>query len=1239
MEENKKNIKYIIKSKVEAIKEYFYKLLGKDTTPIKAVNRDIPYMNKPISEENADEIGMEVYVDHLESAIEKGADMIAVVSGFGTGKSSLIELLKKRYHGWSEKQGKRCERIYCQINLWSQLENQGANEEEKQNQTLELHRTFLYQLISTIYPAKSSYFSRRTGRNFGMFKISAESPLWTFVITVTFVVFVGIAILQYFKDSLVTSGVFSEKTLSGCILLGYLICAAVVVLLVLRTEIMFSSGNSEGNRQVEENELIDLYRKYILQPKRWYSKLRIGPVETKHIVVVIEDLDRTQGGDSVYKFLKELRKYYVPNDQVEKHFWNQVTFIVNIMPEDKLREQCDSKYQNSDYVYDKVFDYTLNLNRIHFDNFDAVLESLIMEKRVELEKIGLKVYDSNNAHQIKGMQWIIYGKQLSLRQVKERLNESIVLFESIKEKFGDDKPEFEKCAAVACLRSAFSSCFYALSDSALEEMITWYAQKQPSEDEFVEEYGSKPGEMQETPQTSQMTQTQENSPEFYKTLYALIESHIIDENYRTYFFNYPKNSLLYNVKQTRVRNLIVYNEMLKEEMKTEVAQVAFETPEVIEDAFKKSIDLVKKLPTCVIYSPDLWHIASKKFSFHLTSLVVSYFANIKEVSPEHYTMLDDVVYRENSAKLLCQAILNNELTVIFALRTHILNKHIDVLPNYVDLFSLSSAPIDIEDLKKMKNISLKYVLQMTEGIVKELDDEVIDEICRRVLVEEDENILQKAAQFYIELSDVFEIVDVIDEVEQYMLKVQRLVPNLEEKIYAAVENEILDADRYFRLINKMPIEEIQENQIKRIISLNKPGSITEEICVRLAEEGYTSAYLLNMIDIYPNKISLSWDKVKDVFLSYGNRIWQEHSQLFHRIRLWACEKFKDEMVDLKEYFKAPYPLVRGAELRYMTLPDTVLHLYDASRAEEDAGDAFVEFCNRQFRKSDIAFAMFRFIANMEDEMIPVVFYKMNMQKVRFSMMSAKRKLQVVEDMRLPLGFNDSSEIVRFMDYTECLIPELEKEIASDLKERGNDILCKAYITAIQKYGKITKETIRNLRSMPKIYIYGDMLNQEMYKRKHYISYVCSKNLEEKKFTIEYEKLDTLWNVYVQIFKNTNAYEYTRARMCENKEFLKLIQNRKAYQELPEDSRMAMASILQDEDTLTDVLGYSDEFVIEYFSKIEGFSSKSASETFINIMEKHQKYAQNKTIYDNVYPKLGNANLKSKYTRLFKRANG
>ena len=1219
MEQLKKRVKAFIASII-------YKIMRKDDTEIVALNRQVPYMNKPISEFTEDEIGMSVYVDYLESAIEKGADMIAVVSGFGTGKSSLIELLKGKYHGWSLWQDRRCERVYCQVNLWSQLESQQA-------QTLELHRSFLYQLIGTVYPRKSSYFSRRTGRNFGMFKISAESPFWHVVINFTVVLFAIASVIYYFADSIVASGLIGEKALNAGIIVGYLICAIVAILLIVRTEILFSSGGSEGKRQIEENELIDLYREHVLRPTDVWRRIGMWFGIRKHIIVVIEDMDRTQDGSSVYEFLKELRKYYVPNDLAEKNFVNRVTFVVNIMPEDKLREQCKQEELDDNYVYDKLFDYTLNLNRINIDNFDAILEALILEKRQELQNIGIHVYDEDNVHKIPGMQWIIYGKELSLRQVKERLNDSIVVFDSISEKFGKDSPEFSKCAAVAYLRSAFSKLFYSISDEQLEEMLNWYAKIQPTEDAFVKKYAACPVDEE----GKFLSQLDENEEPFYKTLYRMMDSHLIDENYRTYFFNYPKSSHLYNVQQTRVRNLIVYNEKLTEEIKSDISQVIETRKDVVVSAMEKATELVGQLPNCVIYSPELWKVASEQFPLYLPALIAKNFSNLNELLPEHYTMLESAVTMEGCSSILCDAILNNDFKIVSAIRTYLLDKHVDRIPAYTSLFNVPFLPITNDELIKMKGVSLEHILQMTEGVVGELKDAAIDTICKRVL-DADKKAQMDAEMFYVELAKSFGIATVLEQVKEYLQTRRIMHPDLEDMIYENVTNGVFSKDEYLELMNHMEIDSLETRQLDRITALNKPGMLSEVLCNKLREEGYAKTYLLNMIATYSNKITLSKPEYFHTMEIHGEDIWDEFPKLFEKIRAWGCEKYKDDMSGLQEYFMAPYPILTIEESRNIELPDTMFQLYDASRAGEDEGDAFVDFSNRQFRKSNVAFAILQFIATMDDDMIPIVFYKLDMRKVRFAIMSSAKKLKVVNDMRYALNLGKSKEIVRFMDFTECLIPELETEILPDIKTTGNGELCKAYIKAIQKSGKLTKLTARYLRAMPMIYIYGDMINEEMYKKKYYSYYVASKCLEDAAFHIEYEKLDVLWSVYMDIFGSTKGYVEIRAYMSRSKEFLKLIQNRNAYIDLPEESRMALATIPQDENTLQDVLGYSDEFVVEYFSKIDSFSSKAAAEKFVEIMEKYQKYAQKKQIYDNAYPKLENAQLKSKYTRLYHRAN-
>ena len=57
-------------------------------------NKSLIYLNTPITSCSEDVIGFSTHVEKLATAIEGGAQMIALTSPFGAGKSSIIELLQ-----------------------------------------------------------------------------------------------------------------------------------------------------------------------------------------------------------------------------------------------------------------------------------------------------------------------------------------------------------------------------------------------------------------------------------------------------------------------------------------------------------------------------------------------------------------------------------------------------------------------------------------------------------------------------------------------------------------------------------------------------------------------------------------------------------------------------------------------------------------------------------------------------------------------------------------------------------------------------------------------------------------------------------------------------------------------------------------------------------------------------------------------------------------------------------------
>lgn len=1218
------------------VKGAIRKWRGSESCLLDTLERDMPYINRPISDAGADEIGMAVYVDYLESAIEQQAPMIAVVSRFGTGKSSLIELLKKKYHGWEKNKNGEYERVYCQVNLWSQLEagrskrqndaGEQIGSEWKENNTLELHRMFLYQLVAALSPKKSSYFSRRTGRNFGMFRICTESPAWDAVVNITVAFFALVALAHNFSEKIIESGLLEETILGRIVIVGYAVCAIVAVLIILKTEIIFSSKSSEGNRQIEENELINLYREHVLQQKNILRNLWTKVVGRKHLVVIIEDLDRTEDGESVYHFLKELRKYYVPDEQLEHIFINRVTFVVNIMPEDLLQKKCS---KTSEYVYDKLFDYELHLNRINIDNFDSVLEALIKEKQGELVQLGIQVQEKDNVNNISGMKWIIHGKNLTLRQVKERLNDAILLYESLLKKFDSKYADFEKCAVVAYLRSAFSDEFYQLPDRKLAEMIEWYAGEDgnysPAEEQqkFIEKFES--GE-------------ETWSREFISTIYQLIRSHRIDGNFRTYFFNYPKGSHLLTIQEMNVQNLIVYNEELTPELEKQMMDVWMERPEVIEGALEMRVELMNMLPHAVVRSRVLWTVSKQLHPIMLEEMLGAYVYDTDEWDEISCGVVDAVMGFEGGPDMLADALTYNSNESIKEIRQYILEKHTDKVSFFVNLFQVDGLPITEDELQRMESVPLDVVIGIVTPIVEEVAWEVIELVCKRVLEVKDENVQIGAYVFYNALVGVYDSPSIAKELIAYMEMRKCLIEPLESCVYEGVSSGAIEEEIYYYLLNAMPLGEIGTVQLERVQLLGRVGMISVEICQKMKQYHMNVEYLTNMIVLDENLIDLTKEEVLEVFEDEGQQILRNHPAVYSRLRKWVCDRYRDDVVEFVPFFQEPYPLVTEKELRNITDLNVALALYDASRADEDVDGVFVGFCNRQYRVGDEALKIFEYIAGMEEEVIPKVFYALDMRKVRFARLASKKKARVVQLLRMALDLTNLEEIIRFMSFTESLVAELEKEITDELKT-AKDNICQIYIDTVERYGKTTPETVRNIVAMPYIRQYGDVLNEALYKRKYYSYYVVSKIKGQKAFIVEYEKLEILWPTYMRMMKTVDRFTVSRPYMYANLDFLKLIQARKAYTGLPEESRMALAKIPQDAECIEEVLlNYSEDFIVEYYCSIVGFASKDAAKKFVEIMKKNQKYAQNEKIYNHVHERLENPALKREYTNSYKRAN-
>lgn len=415
---------------------------------------------------------------------------------------------------------------------------------------------------------------------------------------------------------------------------SFLFAFLLIFFTVIKSEVVFSSKQSEGKRDVDKNIIIDYFNREVML-KGWRRKN----------IFVVEDLDRSQDAAIVRNFLKEIRRYYLSDKNcLQRLHANRVIFIVCIKPEALLQEmdkttnssgfEDETTTDKKELFYSKVFDYVINLNPVNIDNMEPILDGLLEEISDNLIKLNL-ITSSENAkvEKISGMSWMIRGKKVGIREVKERLNIGLSLYENLKTKFSDKDISFEKCAIVVYLMKEYPYDYYKLEDRSIEQLFERYLSGELSEENVLNKSFSK---------------------DFRNEIFELIRNKKIDSTYRTYFYNYPQKSRLYNVYEMNVYNSIVYCEKpnLKEEYEKWLLDV---DEEVIVDALSKLKQLDILFPLFVLDFEKIGNIVVTQFGSELLNMIDQVpldHVNMKRSTQVYITLLKKYFAREGFSDLL-----------------------------------------------------------------------------------------------------------------------------------------------------------------------------------------------------------------------------------------------------------------------------------------------------------------------------------------------------------------------------------------------------------------------------------------------------------------------------------------------------------------------------------------------------------------------------------------------------------
>ena len=235
-------------------------------------DNDLYFIDVPCSEKK-DAIGYSTYVDSLQSALNTKAKMIGIISNYGSGKSTILNMLKDR------ESHKKNEKI-CFINLWNIPANKNRNKVNKQRDyTINIHKSFLNQLINDLdfERHKKKYLQKQINKNYSFIDIAVENknfiiPLYLLLVLTIFTIVLKVDL----PDT-------QNKKIS--ILILEMAIAVNFVYLLIKSKIYFSfNKESKNNREIDEFETIECFSEIL-------SECKIKKIEKKALIEAQSPLD------------------------------------------------------------------------------------------------------------------------------------------------------------------------------------------------------------------------------------------------------------------------------------------------------------------------------------------------------------------------------------------------------------------------------------------------------------------------------------------------------------------------------------------------------------------------------------------------------------------------------------------------------------------------------------------------------------------------------------------------------------------------------------------------------------------------------------------------------------------------------------------------------------------------------------------------------------------------------------
>lgn len=1128
-------------------------------------NESVVFVNKPINSEQEDVIGIMSYVKRIKKAIEKGSNVIGIIGNYGIGKSSVINLLKNHFESQvvkDEKTNKIAKKNkIITINLWenSSIKNSNSTgqiikENDSNLNSDDMTLDFLFQLSNGCNNNFASYITKKLSKNYGIIGIdTSEINLLKKIRTpiILLVLYWMVSMLpSYIYDSSLYSNLsliidFSKyKIISDIIIVLYTflinlrpVILAVLLWIVIKMfydkTIVFSWLSSQG---AKENSKVDYYSIYLEIAQKLIEKVS----EEGKCIIIVEDLDRTDDKNIIALFIKEMFKFVsmLNNEQKKK-----IVFIIEVKDEAALELKKDED------LYKKVFAFKININGIFYSDYERVLLN-ILENNEDVKKIFGNKCDKSAL--IDKFVYCIRGNNLTIRTIKERLNRSCEIYENLldKDEEKNGKIDFKKCTIVAYLESKYPTFmldFYKLENEFSKVLSRSYKYKQDSK------MSKKECENEIKEVLSSEIKTNALSKEIKDELAEFIYEDLIEDDFRLYFYNYPKGERIKTEDEKYVEKLLCYPnnnelEIDKQRIKNAIAL----DPKLINNCFKRRNAEMLSFTTVIFQNEDFFKEALNNFYDNVLKVLKNEVLWNAENLEESSNILKRICeYNVDLSRLFQDYLKEIELSFKKLSLTEIVDARLSICLSvskeyigcFKNLYFASGMPVikekELDSIKdysqKIKFVNAKLItLNDVEYILNNLNVICDDKSDYDYLI----SIIKTLKERRIYGKNIKKIIF------DFLKKNNRIEEELFEDLVESIikGEEIIAENEIISYLEKLDAESFSDNILKNIEKLEL--ELSDNILEYLTKKRLFNTYFINMINQNRcNELNLKEDIILNLMIIATIR-----SKIENNISDLRCEIINQKLEkEYREIFFKPYKIIGPKELDLLKNIESICTYVDFQDIQENELNVVIERINNLLETKEDILEIINVIDkskinSIKDESLVNYFWKnINIEKIIFSDFTDIELKSIYSVLAKPLMLENFENALDFSERIKFIIRDLDLRFYIMI-DNGNRLLTDRYMELINLIDKPTEQTIKNITlvfSKNREYPLSENILKILLEKQYFKEYIIGDILNKDDSIFEKnEKIDI--DEYIKEFnKGNGVYEKLKNNNVFKKEIISL----------------------------------------------------------------------------------------------------